>query len=103
MTTQHTPFKIESAEHPDYLDGIRCRYSVEDNAGQIIAYVRDYGQAELEREIAAFIVRAANAHEELVEALRELIAHVDGVNPERGTNSPMMLKARAALAAAEAK
>jgi DNA repair exonuclease SbcCD ATPase subunit len=38
---------------------------------------------------------------ELEKALQELVTHVDGFNPNRGTNSPMMLRARAALRSAD--
>ena len=74
---------------------------------EIIAdtYGTDF-DTETDRANAAFIVRAVNSHEQLVAALRETLAEAVGryeqIVGESPDESDWCLRARAALAAAEA-
>jgi len=98
MGTKHTPGPWEDC--PDFYNGgDHYIWPVGANGVQI-ATVHDNSQVDAN---AAFIVRACNAHEELVEALRELIDQLEGIGiPDwHGAEGLDLSQARAAIKKAE--
>lgn len=95
MTTQHTPTPWKCAARPGPCGThLLCIASAND---LLIADI--WGGSEAN---AAFIVRAVNAHDELVAALRGVLVWADRYRPPLSPDSIEMLeRVRAALAKAK--
>lgn len=104
MNAKHTPtpWNIESDPDVPNAGDKYNRFRIEPRIAEIF-YTNDLGKANAE-----FIVRACNAHSELVDALKVLRKEVlncvnDGSLPCSGILHPSMERSRLALAKAEAK
>ena len=98
MAAAHTPT-------PWYFDELRGNDGMGYVCGPADEVITHHGDHSLSQGInqanAAFIVRACNAHEELVEAARTTV-RVAEAGPVIERNKPHYVKARAALAQAKA-
>jgi hypothetical protein len=94
LTTQHTPT-------PWNVNGL----SIEDQNGDLIGFLNAGDGVATAHEDAAFIVRAVNCHEELIEALRSLFGAIkfSGWNIDDLKWTQPMAEARKAIAKAEGK
>lgn len=75
--TAHTPTPWEIRDVPS-----RERFKITDSTGYTIAEMPSYPIIEKEEANAAYIVRAVNAHEALLEALEQCLT-LDGATAER--------------------
>ena len=99
---KHTPTPWRADSGPELSAHIGPYVYGPDNVP--VAYV-DYqhvGDGALSNENAAFIVRACNAHDDLVAAVEELLEHLADNDPEL-SGSPLCGMARAALAKAKSE